>query len=178
MRKKKIMTAVWAILLGLLYFSIFGFSGQTGEESGSLSFSVSEKCAEIVNAISGKNWTEQTLHSMALYFEHPIRKLAHFGEYAVMGILVSRMLRPWIVKDPDEKKKKRKWCFLTVLWVFLSAAADEIHQFFVPGRYCSFTDVMIDTAGGFCGMLFCIVLEKIFRRKKPERNFPAIQQRK
>ena len=42
-----------AILLVLLYRLIFVFSGQDGEESGSLSAMISEKCAELLNAISG-----------------------------------------------------------------------------------------------------------------------------
>ena len=42
-----------AILLVLLYLLIFAFSGQNGEESGSLSAMISEKCAELLNAISG-----------------------------------------------------------------------------------------------------------------------------
>lgn len=67
-----------AILLVLLYRLIFVFSGQDGEESGSLSAMISEKCAELLNAISGKHWTQNVLDSMAAYFEHPIRKLAHF----------------------------------------------------------------------------------------------------
>ena len=70
-----------AILLVLLYRLIFVFSGQDGEESGSLSAMISEKCAELLNAISGKHWTQNVLDSMAAYFEHPIRKLAHFSEY-------------------------------------------------------------------------------------------------
>lgn len=46
---------------------------------------------------------------------------------------------------------------LTAAWVFLSAAGDELHQYFVPGRYASFLDVLLDTWGGVCGMLFCIL---------------------
>ena len=82
-----------AILLVLLYRLIFVFSGQDGEESGSLSAMISEKCAELLNAISGKHWTQNVLDSMAAYFEHPIRKLAHFSEYACMGVLLYGVLR-------------------------------------------------------------------------------------
>ena len=67
-----------AILLVLLYRLIFVFSGQDGEESGSLSAMISEKCAELLNAISGKHWTQNVLDSMAGFFLHPLRKLAHF----------------------------------------------------------------------------------------------------
>lgn len=122
-----------AILLVLLYLLIFAFSGQDGEESGSLSSMISEKCAELLNAISGKHWTQNVIDSMAAYFEHPIRKLAHFSEYACMGVLLYGVWRPW-------KERNRKLYLLIVLWVFVSAGADEFHQLFVPGRY-----------GVFCG---------------------------
>ena len=59
-----------AILLVLLYLLIFAFSGQDGEKSGSLSSMISEKCAELLNAISGKHWTQNVIDSMAAYFEH------------------------------------------------------------------------------------------------------------
>lgn len=163
-KKAMITTAVSAALLALLYLAIFGFSGQTGEESGSLSFYVSQKCAELVNALTGKHWTEQMLKSMAAYFEHPIRKLAHFSEYALMGVLVHTMWSPWL--QPDRNGKRRKLIGLGVLWVFLSAGADELHQFFVPGRYCSFADVLLDTAGGLAGILFCRVCGKIYQKNR------------
>ena len=70
-KKKIAVSVVAAILLVLLYLLIFAFSGQDGEESGSLSSMISEKCAELLNAISGKHWTQNVIDSMATYFEHP-----------------------------------------------------------------------------------------------------------
>lgn len=54
-KKKIAVSVVAAILLVLLYLLIFAFSGQDGEKSGSLSSMISEKCAELLNAISGKH---------------------------------------------------------------------------------------------------------------------------
>lgn len=142
-----------AILLVLLYRLIFVFSGQDGEESGSLSAMISEKCTELLNAISGKHWTQNVLDSMAAYFEHPIRKLAHFSEYACMGVLLYGVWRPW-------KERGRKLYLLIVCWVFVSAGADEFHQLFIPGRYGCFADVVLDTCGGAFGLLVCVCVEK------------------
>ena len=139
-----------AILLVLLYRLIFVFSGQDGEESGSLSAMISEKCAELLNAISGKHWTQNVLDSMAAYFEHPIRKLAHFSEYACMGVLLYGVWRPW-------KERGRKLYLLIVCWVFVSAGADEFHQLFIPGRYGCFADVVLDTCGGAFGLFVCVM---------------------
>ncbi len=151
-----------AIALFFLYTTIFSFSAQDGEQSGSLSLLISEKCVEFVNSISGKNWTEEIISSMAAYFEHPIRKLAHFAEYACMGMLVYTILRPWRSRD-------KKLYFIGMVWVFVSAVADEMHQLYVPGRCGSFSDVCLDTLGGCFGILICIILEKIYEGRRARR---------
>ena len=125
---------------------------------------ISEKCAELLNAISGKHWTQNVLDSMAAYFEHPIRKLAHFSEYACMGVLLYGVWRPW-------KERGRKLYLLIVCWVFVSAGADEFHQLFIPGRYGCFADVVLDTCGGAFGLFACICVEKIVRRRKQKSGF-------
>ena len=163
MKSKITITVTAAILLALLYVVIFGFSGQDGEESGSLSLLISEKCAQIVNTLSGKHWTGQALDNMARYFEHPIRKLAHFSEYACMGILLYFIWSPWV-------RRGRRLFFLTAGWVFLSAAADELHQFFVPGRYCSFADVLLDTCGGIFGTGVCLLIFHMRGRRQYKKK--------
>lgn len=155
--KKIAVSVVAAVFLVLLYTIIFSFSEQDGETSGSLSHMISEKCVELMNAISGNNWTDALMRSMTEYFEHPIRKLAHFMEYAFMALLVYGMWRPW-------KARNKKLYLLVVLWVALSAAGDELHQLFVPGRYGSAADVFLDTCGGCFGVWLCVQMEKIAKR--------------
>lgn len=142
-----------AILLILLYILIFGFSGQDGEASGSLSRLISEKCVEFFHALTGRSWTDAFRESLAAYFEHPIRKLAHFGEYTLMGMLLYTMWRPWM-------KQGRRLYLLIILWVLVSAAGDELHQFFVPGRYASAADVLLDTCGGAFGTFLFAVFDR------------------
>ena len=157
--RKIIVSIVCGILLLVLYSLIFSFSDQDAEQSGSLSRMISEKCVEIFNDLSGSGWTEKVMEEWAEYFEHPIRKLAHFAEYACMGVLVYTLLRQWM----------KRLYLITTLWVFLSAAGDEFHQLFVPGRWGSFADVCLDTCGGIFGILCCVLLEKCyqyFRRKR------------
>ncbi len=171
------------IFLVLLYCFIFSFSEQDGETSGGLSRMISEKCMQIWNALAHKNWSEMIIQSWAEYFEHPIRKIAHFCEYAVMAGLLFCIWYPWIGLYGNKKGKgtKRK---IAKLWkripllvriiiplVFVSAAFDEIHQLFVPDRYGNFADVLLDTAGGCFGLICCIYSVKIFnhlqmRKKK------------
>ena len=79
------------------------------------------------------------------------RKIAHITEYAVMAFLFWRALRK-PTKD-DTRPWSWKHAGLAVLFVALYAASDECHQIFVPTRYASPVDVMIDTCGGALGIL-------------------------
>ena len=67
-----------------------------------------------------------------------LRKIAHFGEYAVLGLLLA-----WAT---------RREAVAAVLGV-LYAAGDEVHQNFVSGRHAAVRDVVIDAAGVLTGVL-------------------------
>lgn len=153
------VTVPAAVLLLALYMLIFGFSAQDGEQSGSLSQMISEKCVEFFNTLSGRHWSRVFMENLAEYFEHPIRKLAHFSEYACMGVLVFVILSQWL-------EREKRLYLINALWVFLSAAADEFHQYFVPGRYASFADVCLDTCGGIFGILLCLLVIKMISKSK------------
>ena len=169
LKRKLLVTCITAGLLGLLYCVIFGFSAQDSEASGSLSRLISHGCVEFFNSLSGTRWNAVRIAELAEYFEHPIRKLAHFAEYACMGILVYTLWSQWL-------KQGRGLYLLTVVWVFLSAASDEFHQYFVPGRYASVADVLLDTCGGAFGMLFCICLAALYRKRRRKKGLKVIKQ--
>jgi VanZ family protein len=151
-------TVICGILLLLLYLLIFGFSEQDGDTSGSLSRYISEKCVAFINSLTGGHWTEEWMERMASYWEHPLRKFAHFAEYMLMGILVYHILEQFF-------RSHKKQIILTLLWVFLSAAADELHQLFVPGRFASFADVLLDTSGGGFGILLSFLWIRLFMHR-------------
>jgi len=67
-----------------------------------------------------------------------LRKLAHFGEFAVLGALLARATR----REPA-----------AIGLGALYAATDEVHQSFVAGRQGSPLDWAIDTAGVVVGVL-------------------------
>ena len=160
----KIMVTVSAsILLLALYMVIFDFSAQDGEQSGSLSMRISEGAVEFLNTLVGGRWSRQFVEELALYFEHPVRKLAHFGEYMCVGILVYLIWSPWM-------KRGRRLYGLVVIWVFLSGACDEFHQLFVPGRWGSFADVCLDTCGGAFGLLLCVLAGGISRKRQGRKT--------
>lgn len=65
-------------------------------------------------------------------------KLFHMVEFGGLGLA--------LVVNADlfgKKRRKYRMAYAGISWAVL----DEIHQFFVPGRFCSFQDVLADTAG-------------------------------
>lgn len=149
MKKKLAITIPAVILLIGLYMMIFSFSAEEGEESASKSMKISKTCVEVVNQVTNRGWTETVKKQLADYYEHPIRKLAHFSEYCLMGILLFVIWSQWIPKG-------KVLYIIIILWIAVSAAADEVHQLFVDGRDGNFVDVLIDTSGGCFGILICI----------------------
>ncbi|MBW6411486.1 VanZ family protein [Clostridium weizhouense] len=70
-----------------------------------------------------------------------LRKMAHFLEYMILGILTLNVLSLYY-------KINKKIKFISLLIVFLYACSDEFHQLFIQGREGAFRDVIIDTLGG------------------------------
>jgi VanZ family protein len=67
-----------------------------------------------------------------------LRKIAHVGEYAVLGALLYRAVR----REPA-----------AIVLGSLYGVTDEVHQSFVTGRHGSPLDWLIDTAGVIAGVL-------------------------
>lgn len=70
-----------------------------------------------------------------------IRKLAHMFEYAVLTLLLFRILH----------QTEKRHVYWNLAWAFifavLYAVSDEYHQTLVTGRHGVYTDVLIDGAG-------------------------------
>ena len=87
---------------------------------------------------------------------HTVRKLAHFTEFAILGVLL------WA--DGRLLKKSRWW---TPLVMGLTvAAADEYLQTFVPGRSGQVTDVLIDVSGVLAALLLANLLARVMIQKE------------
>ncbi len=156
--------AIILILLFLWYSMIFSFSAQNGETSGSLSSSITLKMAQVFDKLTFGHRSEEKIAHLAENLEFPIRKAAHFTEYAVLGCLWFFFFR--IIFGKTGGRKQRIWMFVCIGIVFLSAVGDEFHQTFIPGRSGNLGDVLLDTAGGFTG----IFLSGFFTRRARGRN--------
>ena len=88
---------------------------------------------------------QESLDSGLGWLDTVLRKLVHFGEYALLCGLWWRALRTRITGDQA----------LLTAFVLTSAyaASDELHQSFVDGRHGTPVDWLIDTAGALTAAL-------------------------
>lgn len=87
--------------------------------------------------------------------EYLLRKLAHFSEYLLLGLLLYALLR--------RKFSPAVSALLAVMLAAGFALTDEWHQLSVPGRDGNLRDVLIDTAGAFTGAVLGCVLTGLRR---------------
>lgn len=78
--------------------------------------------------------------------EHHIRKLAHFCEFALLGLLLCHSFSAWGVP------KLTATGYILFL-ALLVAVIDEYIQAFSPGRASRVKDVLLDFSGVFCAGL-------------------------
>jgi VanZ family protein len=90
-----------------------------------------------------------------------IRKCAHLTEYGVLGLLACRAF----VNTSGASFRKYFYVLAAVL-VLLVASTDELNQSFNPDRTGSPTDVLIDLAGGVCGIL----VFKLWTRRRARKS--------
>ena len=161
--RQRVLCFLFLILTACFYFFVIvSFSAQTADESSGLSYEIAEKLAKFI-CFFKSDQTFADVVSLAGYFEHPIRKLAHFLEYGVLGALLSGTFLPVMKIIRSDQGKGRGMYRRDVLIVFILAAFDELHQYFVPGRYASVWDVLLDTFGSIVFLFFVYL---IFDRKK------------
>lgn len=72
-----------------------------------------------------------------------ISSIAHFCEYTVLGVLLVRALQP--------RLPIARAFVLAIVCASLYGVTDEIHQLFVPGRFCDPADWLVDTLGATLG---------------------------
>ena len=104
-----------------------------------------------------------------------MRKIAHFTEYALLGLLSIITFYTYVNrKTPHLKPNYRLRPILTLVFICaLYSVTDELHQSLIPGRSPQPTDVMIDTIGVITGITMFLVFTKHHKscyNKKHGRN--------
>ncbi len=92
-------------------------------------------------------------------------KFEHFAAYFILEILLALTVH-FQSKFPTAKKRP---ILFSLLFLALYAAVDEIHQYFIPGRYADVLDWAADLTGGMMAILIVLTfLKKTSVMKKGE----------
>ena len=152
MRKTKPRLAICICLLVFLLAFIWGNSMTPGNVSGEMSGLVSRLIGIFLPFLSPESE----------YGHWLVRKIAHFSEFAALGLLFR-----WLFAMLIDRKLLR-FC-LPLGCGMTCAIIDECIQFFSPGRVCSFWDMCIDWSGVLTGVslliLACMLMERIRKKK-------------
>lgn len=145
---KKII--LWALVIGWMVL-IFSFSSQTALDSTDLSSTMLGK----ILAFFGITVPDEKLS----LWDYIFRKAAHFGIYAILGLLLCVLMRS------GYEMRGRVTVLVPFTVSVLYAFTDEFHQLFVSGRSGQLTDVAIDSAGALAGVVAAILLYLLAERR-------------
>ena len=134
--EKRLRTATALLILNLAV--IWGNSLLPGEISGAISGFVRDLIALLLPGDSAPGQGHGLL-----------RKLAHFTEFASLGMILA-----WIMGMLSKPIP------LALACGFAAACIDETIQMFVPDRGPAFTDVLIDTSGVLTGLLLLLLIRR------------------
>ena len=153
MRNKKRYSAVLlSIIAAAIIITIFFFSSQAGAQSSGLSLKVTRFVCRII-FLDYESISDSERLFLAEQLHGFIRKLAHFTVYMTLGAVL------YALSLATEKRIKPLGSWGTALmFSFIYASVDEIHQYFTPGRAMRFTDVLIDSCGALAGIIIIRIL--------------------
>lgn len=150
MSKKIVLRIVLGVLIALWLGFIWCNSAENGSETVETSNGVTQIVAEIVvPGYGGLPQEEKT--AVIEKISPPVRSLAHAFEFFVLALLVGALVYTFAFKSVFLKQIS-----ITLTACFLCACADEIHQYFVPGRTADILDILVDVAGALVGCGFLI----------------------
>lgn len=155
MKKEKIKNTILIIMSWFLVIIwmilIFSMSNMNSDESSSVSKGLISNTIETSYEIGNKVGiistmpSDSEINNLVLKLHTPVRKLAHFIEYLILGLLVCNALK---VSGVDNKI-----ILYSILICVLYSSIDELHQIFINGRAGRVTDILIDAFGSIIGIL-------------------------
>ncbi len=153
---KGILWALIVLTVGAIWSLSLRSAVNSSEQSNSLALSVIGSTVESVN---NSESTSADASSTKIFLDEwlvLIRKLAHFAEFAVLGLL-------WGLYG------QLQW--YPAMWTYGLGVAliDEGLQMFIPGRAAAVRDVVMDYAGFFCGFALVMSVARWIEWKKSRK---------
>lgn len=140
-RKKLQKFLAWLALLVWMGV-IFYFSHQSGDASMQLSDGILDSFKSLF-----QNFLDY--HTLS----YIVRKIAHFTEYFILGLLIYHLVKQYRVISKTE-------IIWMILFCVIYAMSDEFHQVFIGGRSPKVFDVIIDSLGSSLSILILQLLQK------------------
>ena len=137
------MRYFWLLLVVVLTAVIFVNSSLPATESGKLSGFVAQFVAQLSQLLD---------IGLKGDVEHTIRKLAHFLEFACLGLL-------WCKTFASFRVSNRTSTGYILLLCLLTAVTDEYIQLFSLGREGRVMDVLLDFSGAACAWLWYRIVQ-------------------
>ena len=141
---KKFLFILNIVLLIAWMGVIFSYSNDPGLSSSSKS---DKFLVKIVEVFKREKLTSEEKEKLINKYGGLIRKLAHMFVYFILAILAYLLLHQLYELKPIT-------IIYTLIFCFIYACTDEIHQSFIPGRCPSIIDVLIDTCGSIIFLIF------------------------
>lgn len=131
---------------------IYGFSSQSATESSIISGSV-EKYLSNFNILN------------IILTMIPIRKIAHFTLYALLGEAIFTFIRQNYVFA-----KMQTYYIFSFMVAVIYAITDECHQIFINGRSAELKDVLIDASGCTLALIMNYIIMHLLSQHKYNRE--------
>lgn len=165
MGRKRLLGAAALLWLGCIFAQSL--------RSGAASSAQSQAAAGAVQTL-----LEQAGLTGVTVWEPLLRKLAHFAEFAVLGLLTAAALAADAAQPSDAAKpasadaaqrphagpEKKAQALAAALFGLLAGLLDETLQLFCPGRAALVSDVWLDWAGFLCGAAAVVLLRAVRAR--------------
>ncbi len=158
MKNVALRRTVGLVLTVFLMIFIFSMSAQNADTSSQTSGGVIRFTVSMVYPDFGE-LSEQAQNAIVSSLQGIVRSAAHFSVFA--ALCFSNLIFTLTL----QRLKLLMRYFSSVVFCFLYAVSDEIHQFFVPGRSFQFVDIIVDTLGIFLGAAFMYLIMLIIKKR-------------
>lgn len=149
MKTKYILNIIFIIIW---LFIIFSFSAEDATKSEHRS---DEVIINTIETIKQEKIPQEDKQKIIDKYIVVVRKSAHFFLYFILAILVFTLYKKIFGLTP-------KTFIYTIIFCFIYACSDEIHQLFISGRTARIFDIFVDTSGA---LLSTTILTLIFYLK-------------
>ena len=175
--KLNLIRIILITIIAFISITIFSFSNQDAEESSSISGEVAKILIEMQPKY--KNITEEEKQELISEYQKPVRKLAHFSIYTLLGMSIAGLTCTYNFTNNSKISKSKgdvsktsnsnptsTRAAITLISGLLYAISDEVHQTFIAGRSGQVSDVLLDWSGIILGTI--VVLGIYSLRTKSE----------